>query len=140
MIVANWPQERAAHWRALVVARAIENQAFVVAVNRTGSDPEFSFAGGSLIVSPTGEILAEGGSEAAAVSAFVDHESLVEWRRRFPALADRRADLGDDFAIDSNDVSTSARVELRYAPHPSVELVQKRLDHGIKEMFAKFPR
>lgn len=99
VIVANWPQERAAHWRALVVARAIENQAFVVAVNRTGSDPEFSFAGGSLIVSPTGEILAEGGSEAAAVSALVDHESLVEWRRRFPALADRRADLGDDFPV-----------------------------------------
>ena len=68
-------------------------------MNRTGSDPEFSFAGGSLIVSPTGEILAEGGSEAAAVSALVDHESLVEWRRRFPALADRRADLGDDFPV-----------------------------------------
>ena len=54
VIVANWPRERAMHWRALVIARAIENQAFVIAVNRTGEDPTFTFDGGSLIVSPTG--------------------------------------------------------------------------------------
>ena len=99
VVVANWPRERAAHWRALVIARAIENQAFVVAVNRTGSDPSFSFAGGSLVVSPTGEVLAEGGSDPEAVTAELDRESLLDWRRRFPALADRRPEIGADFPV-----------------------------------------
>ncbi len=99
VIVANWPRERATHWRALVIARAIENQAFVVAVNRTGEDPTFTFDGGSLIVSPTGEILAEGGRDAAAVRADLDIEVLRDWRRRFPALADRRDALRCDFPV-----------------------------------------
>lgn len=99
IVVANWPIERAAHWRALSIARAIENQAFVVAVNRTGSDPTFTFGGGSLIVSPTGDILAEGGTSPEAVQATIDHDSLLDWRRRFPALADRRASLLGDFPV-----------------------------------------
>ncbi len=99
VIVANWPAERAAHWRALVIARAIENQAFVVAVNRTGRDPSFTFDGGSLIVSPTGVVLAEGDAAPGAVRAELDHAELLAWRRRFPALADRRVPLGRDFAV-----------------------------------------
>jgi len=99
VVVANWPKERAAHWRALVVARAIENQAFVVAVNRTGTDPTFTFGGGSLIVSPTGAVLAEGGAEPSAVRADLDPEELRDWRRRFPALDDRRAALRGDFPV-----------------------------------------
>jgi predicted amidohydrolase len=99
VVVANWPRERAMHWRALVIARAIENQAFVVAVNRTGSDPTFHFDGGSLIVSPTGDVLAEGNAEPGACRAELSHEDLRSWRHRFPALADRRDGLRCDFPV-----------------------------------------
>jgi len=63
-IGASWPAVRQHHWRSLLIARAIENQAFIVAVNRTGSDPHLKYAGGSLIVAPTGEILAEADDRA----------------------------------------------------------------------------
>jgi predicted amidohydrolase len=99
VIVANWPRERAMHWRSLVIARAIENQACVVAVNRTGEDPNFSFGGGSLIVSPTGDVLAEGGDAPQAVSAELDPVALRDWRVRFPALTDRRLELRHDFPV-----------------------------------------
>lgn len=92
-IGANWPRERATHWRALVIARAIENQAFVIAVNRTGSDPSFDYGGGSLIVGPDGSILAEAGEEPAVLEADIDRRPLDEWRATFPALADRRSEL-----------------------------------------------
>jgi omega-amidase len=64
-IGASWPNARQAHWRALLIARAIENQAFVVAANRVGDDPHLSYSGGSMIISPMGEILAEAGEEVA---------------------------------------------------------------------------
>lgn len=92
-VMASWPRERAAHWRALVIARAIENQAWVVAVNRTGQDPSFSYAGGSLIVSPMGEIMAEGGASEEIVSASFDRTEMDNWRARFPALKDIRTAL-----------------------------------------------
>ncbi|MGE4196622.1 MAG: nitrilase-related carbon-nitrogen hydrolase, partial [Phycisphaerales bacterium] len=57
VIGANWPAPRAMHWRTLLIARAIENQAFVVGVNRTGSDPALTYSGGSIAVGPKGEIL-----------------------------------------------------------------------------------
>lgn len=92
---ANWPDARHAHWRALLIARAIENQAFVVGVNRTGRDPHLAYAGGSIIVGPTGEILAEAGREPTVLTATVDPHALRSWRRTFPALRDqRRALLG----------------------------------------------
>jgi predicted amidohydrolase len=90
---ASWPDRRSHHWRALVIARAIENQAIVAAVNRTGNDPTLSYAGGSLIVSHDGEVLAEAGSDECVLSAEVDLDALRRWRRTFPCLRDARADL-----------------------------------------------
>ena len=92
-IGANWPRPRAAHWRALVIARAIENQAFVIATNRTGSDPTFDYGGASLIVDPEGRILAEAGEDPVMLEADIDPETLRSWRREFPALRDRRREL-----------------------------------------------
>lgn len=94
-IGASWPAPRQAHWRALLIARAIENQSYIVAVNRVGSDPHLPYAGGSIIVSPQGEVLAEGGEETAVLTAELDFEALREWRKTFPALRDvHRALLG----------------------------------------------
>jgi len=90
---ASWPDPRQAHWRALLIARAIENQACVVAANRTGADPQLSYAGGSIIIAPSGAVLAEAGDEPAVIRADLDLDALRRWRRDFPALADIRDDL-----------------------------------------------
>lgn len=88
--VANWPQARRAHWRALLVARAIENQAWVVGVNRVGAAPRLQYAGDSLIVDPLGSIIRDAGDTEGVVSAPVDAESVARVRSEFPFLADRR--------------------------------------------------
>ncbi|MCH2136793.1 MAG: hypothetical protein MK101_09465 [Phycisphaerales bacterium] len=90
---ASWPQSRMHHWRALAIARAIENQAAVVAANRTGDDPNLRYIGGSMIISHDGEVLAEAGDEETVLSATIDLPELRRWRRRFPCLRDARADL-----------------------------------------------
>jgi predicted amidohydrolase len=94
-IGASWPKPRQPHWRALAMARAIENQACVVAVNRIGRDPQLEYAGGSIIVSPRGDVLGEADDRAAVVRADLDVAALRAWRAEFPALRDiRRALLG----------------------------------------------
>lgn len=100
-IGASWPAARQAHWRALLIARAIENQAYVVAVNRVGEDPHLAYAGGSIVVSPKGEVLAEGGREETVISADLAPAPLRDWRDRFPALRDVRRELLGAFASEA---------------------------------------
>lgn len=90
---ANWPDARLSHWRALLIARAIENLAYVVGVNRSGRDPHLGYGGGSIIVSPKGEILAEAGAGQEVISATVDPEAVRSWRKSFGALRDARPGL-----------------------------------------------
>jgi len=92
-IGASWPAARQSHWRTLAIARAIENQAVVVAVNRVGQDPHLHYAGGSIIVDPQGEILAEADDSPTVISASIDIEAIRSWRSTFPALADMHEDL-----------------------------------------------
>jgi len=87
---ANWPASREGHRKALSVARAIENQAVVLSVNRCGKDPQLEYAGGTLAVSARGEILGELGSAEGVLSVEVDMEDLRRWRRTFPAWKDHR--------------------------------------------------
>src|SRR5438477_449958 len=61
VVIASWPDKRIVHWVRLLQARAIENQAYVVGVNRVGRDPFYSYSGRSLIVDYNGEILADAG-------------------------------------------------------------------------------
>jgi len=89
-VIANWPSVRAMHLRALAIARAIENQAFVVVVNRCGSDPTLSYAGGSMVVSPLGEILGDAGDGEKVLSVEIDPGAVKAWRDKFPAWRDRR--------------------------------------------------
>ncbi len=99
---ASWPAARAAHWRALAIARAIENQAYVVACNRIGNDPTIAYAGGSIIVGPDGTILAEANDSACVLQADADHATLARWRDRFPALRDARRSLIGEATIDAS--------------------------------------
>jgi predicted amidohydrolase len=100
-IGASWPAARQHHWRALLIARAIENQAYVVAVNRTGSDPFLKYAGGSIIISPRGEVLAETGDESGVLQAQLDLDALRQWRDEFPVLKDARPELLGSMRVDS---------------------------------------
>jgi predicted amidohydrolase len=97
-IGANFPAARQDHWRTLAIARAIENQAFVLAVNRTGDDPHLHYAGGSIAVSPKGEVLAELGEDEGVLSVDLDPAALHAWRETFPAWRDARLvrDITDD--------------------------------------------
>ena len=88
--VANWPAPRRAHWQALVRARAIENQAYVVACNRVGSGGSHEYAGDSAIVDPMGEALATGAGTEALLVAEVTAERVAQVRADLPFLADRR--------------------------------------------------
>ena len=89
-VIANWPAKREHHWVALLQARAIENQAYVVGVNRCGSDPQQAYGGRSLVVDPQGQVVLDAGAGETVVSADVDLEALRAWRRDFPALRDMR--------------------------------------------------
>jgi predicted amidohydrolase len=89
-VIANWPEPREAHWLALLKARAIENQAFVVGVNRCGKDPKLAYSGRGQIIDPRGNVLADGGNREGVFSAEVDLSALVAYRKDFPALQDMR--------------------------------------------------
>jgi predicted amidohydrolase len=90
VVPANWPQSRRAHWSALLRARAIENQAYVVGVNRVGEGGKLTYGGDSVIIDPLGDELARAGEGEGIVTAEVDATRVTEIRTRFPFLADRR--------------------------------------------------
>lgn len=87
---ANWPDARQHHWRALAIARAIENLAYMLCVNRTGSDPQLSYIGGSIAVGPRGEVLGELGDEEAVLSVEIEGGRVRRWREAFAAIDDIR--------------------------------------------------
>lgn len=93
--VANWPQRRIHAWRTLLQARAIENQCYVVGVNRVGADGNgIEHSGNSMLVDPLGEILYEAVDTATVHTVTLSSERLQELRQQLPFLRD-----GDAFTI-----------------------------------------
>jgi predicted amidohydrolase len=90
LVPANWPASRRLHWQTLLQARAIENQAYVVGVNRVGSSPTLEYIGDSRIVSPLGELLATAASTESILLADVSADTVAEVRDTFRFLPDRR--------------------------------------------------
>ncbi len=91
VVPANWPAARRSHWSALLVARAIENQAYVVGVNRVGSGGGLKYVGDSVVLDPLGvEIAAGTGAEEAVLYADIDPAMVEKVRSRYPFLQDRR--------------------------------------------------
>jgi len=89
-VVANWPDQRREHWRALLRARAIENQAYVIGVNRAGDGNGLHYAGDSAAIAPLGETIVEADEREQVLFCDVDPEVVKKLRTRFPALSDRR--------------------------------------------------
>lgn len=90
VVIAAWPVKRIEHWLALLRARAIENQAWVVGVNRCGNEPRFDYNGRSIVVDPHGTIVADAGESEGVLAAAVDAAAVRAWREEFPALRDAR--------------------------------------------------
>ncbi len=89
-VVLEWPATRLSHWRSLLIARAIENQCFVIGCNRSGNDPKNHFAGHSMMIDPWGEIIAEAGEGEEIITAEIDLEIVKEIRKQIPVFEDRR--------------------------------------------------
>jgi predicted amidohydrolase len=90
LVVANWPESRRRHWMALLQARAIENQAYVVGCNRVGEGGGLAYSGDSRIIDPTGELLATASRREAILVTEVDAAVVADTRERFRFLQDRR--------------------------------------------------
>ncbi len=90
LVVANWPEARRRHWTALLTARAIENQAYVVGVNRVGEGGTLTYVGDSRIVSPLGELLATAAGGETMLLAEIDPTVVAAVREKLPFLRDRR--------------------------------------------------
>ncbi len=90
VIPANWPASRREHWLTLLRARAIENQAYVVGVNRVGKGGKLDYAGDSVIIDPFGEVCAQAGGDETIITADVDPARVAQVRKEYPFLQDRR--------------------------------------------------
>mgnify|MGYP002852905038 CR=1 FL=1 len=90
IFVASWPNKRQHAWDVLLQARAMENQAYVLGVNRVGKDPVCEYDGGTVVVYPYGNVIAAAptGSEAVVTAEF-DMDKLRSFREKFPVLKDR---------------------------------------------------
>ncbi len=93
IVIANWPAVRELHWKTLLQARAIENQAYVIGVNRCGKDPKHDHSGQSIIVDPRGRILAEAGTQEGIIRVEINPEAVRAYRQEFPALKDIRPEF-----------------------------------------------
>jgi omega-amidase len=92
-VSAEWPHPRLHHWRTLLMARAIENQMYVVACNSVGDNGATSFFGHSMIIDPWGEIVAEGGEQEEIVTGDISINLVDEVRSRIPVFLDRRPEV-----------------------------------------------
>lgn len=91
--VANWPERRNYAWKSLLVARAIENQCYVIGVNRIGTDGnDIAYSGDSMVINPLGEIISKTKAHQEAVeSVNLNLKELLDYRVAFPAIQDADA-------------------------------------------------
>ena len=92
LLVANWPAKRRLAWETLLQARAIENQCYVIGVNRTGQDANgLVYPGGSRLIDPLGKILLDAGEQPNILSARIDKNRVDDVRRQLPFQQDKDA-------------------------------------------------
>lgn len=89
VLVANWPIDRRVHWQTLLRARAIENQAYVVGVNRIGQAKRLYYAGDTMVIDPFGEIIYHAEHQKAIQTHHLHMDRVTSVRQRIPYLQDR---------------------------------------------------
>lgn len=92
IVSAQWPKSRIEHWNVLLSARAVENQLYIVAANRCGSDAKDEYGGCSRIISPLGTVLLNAKEDECAVGALLDFKEMTEFRNTIPCLNERSPD------------------------------------------------
>ncbi len=98
VVIANWPADRITHWHTLLQARAIENQCFILGVNRTGHGNSISYTASSATYAPTGELLTPAApADTGTLYADLDLSDVARYRESFPLKADRRESLYQTF-------------------------------------------
>ncbi|MCJ7716896.1 MAG: carbon-nitrogen family hydrolase, partial [Anaerolineales bacterium] len=97
LIVAEWAQRRISHWRELLQARAIENQCFIAAVNKTGISQGEKLGGFSAVINPMGEYLAQGSEKEELLFADLNLSEVHKIRRWMPVMKDRQAQVYKKF-------------------------------------------
>lgn len=90
LLVAEWPRQRIEHWKTLLQARAIENQCFIAAVNKTGTSHGAALGGNSAVINPMGEFLTLGGENAELLQADLYLDEVSKIREWMPVFDDRR--------------------------------------------------
>ncbi len=93
VVIASWPERRAMHWRTLLHARAIENQAWVLGVNRVGEGGGLHYRGDTSAIDPWGEVVGAVAHQPGLLVVDIDPEAVEAARAAFPPLRDRRSDL-----------------------------------------------
>jgi len=93
IIPAEWPLERIEHWRALLVARAIENQCYIIACNAAGRTGDTVFGGHSMVIDPWGKIVVEAGESPQLLTVDIDLDLVDEVRGKIPIFDDMRLDI-----------------------------------------------
>jgi len=88
--VANWPEQRIEAWNSLLKARAIENQSFVIGLNRIGSDGnELNYIGESQLIHPSGDLICKEKNNEAVISFTLEKAEIISHRKKYPFLRDR---------------------------------------------------
>lgn len=101
IIIASWPERRIAHWRALILARAIENQAYVIGVNRVGHDGNQVYhSGDSTCIDPNGNVVYYKRDEEDMYTFTINPDEVKKTRRALPFLKD-----ADGFKLDLDNIS-----------------------------------
>jgi len=89
LFIANWPEKRSYHWKTLLLARAIENQCYVIGLNRVGEDGNgYDHSGDSSVIDPSGNIIFQNQDEESVYTASLSYPVLQEYRKSFPAWMD----------------------------------------------------
>lgn len=95
IVAANWPESRMAHWELLLRARAVENQCYVLGINRTGSGGTLLYTGGSMAIDPYGNVLERLGEREGILFCQIERKIAEDWRVQFPQKKDRKENYAD---------------------------------------------
>ncbi len=93
VVIAAWPMRRAEHWMTLLLARAVENQAYCAGVDRLGFEGKTEYSGNSMCFDPMGKVVADAGSVEGICVSEIDaaKETVTKTRERFPFLKERKS-------------------------------------------------